>query len=223
MLRIPMVIEISDEGLASLRAAIIDPNPLPMTPTASPSAADTGSVAAPPGVPSRLTEVEFPYEWRLVEEREGETYTWPEPGGPDEYVTFRVYEGVTSAGKVRAAIGECERVAVRGKDRQYAITFLMTPGGSKRPIAEFLETDDYETTRDRIAIVKGKNGSPKMYDPTDALPPEYGRFRIETYRNRIDYSGSYTKQAIVARDDDIDAMLGHTLIQAQTRRGLSRS
>src|SRR4051794_37036710 len=114
-----MIIEIPDEGLDAIRAAA------EARAAQAPSAVESVPAAAPPDVPTRLTEVEFPKEWTLVEEREGETYTWPEPGGPDEYVTFRVYAGTTSTGTVRAAIGECERVAVRGKDRMYAITFLI--------------------------------------------------------------------------------------------------
>lgn len=162
--------------------------------------------------------LELPKHWRLVEEREGETYSWPQ--GPDEYKTFRVYEGETSTGVVRLAIGTCQRVAARGKDRHYLMTHYLTPAGSKRPIAEFLETDDYDDTGDLIAIIKGKGGGAKMYDPFDDLPTPYGPFRIETYRDRVDVTGSYEKLGVVAHEDDVDTILGHTLIQSQTRFGL---
>ena len=163
-------------------------------------------------------QVELPEAWKFIEELLGETYKWPQE--TDEYETFRIFEGRTSGGIVRAALGACERTQVRGRDRRYIITHYLTPGGSKRPIAEFLETDDYAETGDLIAIIKGKGGRPKMYDPTDDLPPEYTRFRIETYRDRINVPGSYEKLGIVAHEDDAETMLSHTLIQAQSRFGL---
>ena len=201
-LRIPVVLEISDEALEQIRAAIVAPET---------------TAAEPARISAADDPVELPSKWAFVEERKGETYSWP--NGPDEYVTFRVYEGSTSAGSIRLALGECTRANVRGRDRKYVITFYLNPAGSKRPIAEFLETDDYEETGDLIAIIKGREGSAKMYAPIDDLPGVYERFRIETYRDRIDYSGSYVRLGVVAHEDDIDTMLGHTLIQGQTRFG----
>jgi hypothetical protein len=203
-LRIPVILEFSNEALALLRASA--------TSESRPEPQDIH--VAPP----TESAVELPDAWQLVEEREGESYSWPQ--GDDEYVTFRIYEGQTSAGAVRLAIGRCARVAARGKDRHYLMTHYLTPRGSKRPISEFLETDNYDETREVIAIIKGKGGGAKMYDPSDELPAPYAKIRTETYRDRVDVPGSYEKLGVVAHEDDIATILGHSLIQSQTRFGL---
>ena len=201
--RIPVVIELSEEALRVLGQALIN---------------QQGGTTLMTTLSTTAAIIELPTDWTLIEEREGETYSWPE--GPDEYETFRIYEGTTSEGTVRLGLGACERQEVRGKARRYVIAHFMTAGGSKRPIAEFLEVDDYADSGDLVAVIKGKGGGAKMYDPTDDLPAEYEGFRIETYRDRIDAPGSYEKLGVVAHEDDVATMLGHTLIQAQSRSGL---
>jgi hypothetical protein len=224
-IRIPATLEIEPEGLAAIADFLgIEPPVVPLGPPPVVRPRRSGEELV--GEVERLVgphaiEVELPEGWDFVEERSGETYHWPE--GDDEYVSFRIYEGRTEDGSIRLAVGECRRVNVRGKDRKYVITHYLAPTGSKRPISEFLEVDDYEQTRDLIAIIKGSDGGAKMYDPTDELPAAYAPFRIETYRDRIDAPGSYSKLGVVAREDDIDTMLGHTLIQAQSRFGLRPS
>jgi len=52
------------------------------------------------------------------------------------------------------------------------------------------------------------------------LPEAYTDFRIETYRDRVDASGSYNKLGIVAREDDVDAILGHTPQSRPSRRSV---
>lgn len=210
-LTIPVTIEISDEGLAVLSSHLGN-GPDETEPTAS---------ARPAPVVATPDDIELPESWRLVEEQSGVTYTWPQPDGPDVYDPFRTFEGTTSAGSVRLAIGECVRTNVRGKDRKYFITHHIGPAGGKRAIAEFLETDDYEETGDLIAIIKGKGGGAKLYDPTDDLPAVYLPYRTETYRDRIDYPRSYQKLGIVASEDDVETILNHTLIQVLSR-GLDR-
>ncbi len=209
--------ELDEEAIQALVNAVNNAN----TADLGVLAGNDAAVTIVPPVAVAASPIELPEDWRLVEEREHETYSWPE--GPDEYETFRVYEGTTSKGSIRLALGFCDRVEVRGKDRQYVITHYIGAGGSPRPIAEFLEVDDYEQTRELIAVIKGKGDSPKMYDPTDDLPDAYDGLRIETYRDRIDWPGSYTKQAVVAHEDDAATMLAHTLIQAQSRHGLGPS
>jgi hypothetical protein len=74
-----------------------------------------------------------------------------------------------------------------------------------------------------VAIIRGSDGGRKMYDPTAAIPRAYNALRVETYRDRIDYPGSWNKQAVVAHENDADTMLAHSLIQAQTRFGIRPS
>jgi hypothetical protein len=162
-----------------------------------------------------LADLAPPADWKLVEEREGETYSWPEE--TDEYKTFRVYEAETPMGSIRLAIGRCDRVMVRDEEREYFITGHIGETGTFRPIAEFLATDDYAETGETIAVVKGKAGSARMYDPGDELPAPYSRLRTEIYRDRVDKPYSYTKLGVVAGRDDVDTMLGHTFIQAVSR------
>jgi hypothetical protein len=164
----------------------------------------------------------IPTDWTHVESREGETYSWPEL--LEEYTTFDVYEGRRQDGVTsRWAIGECERVAVWGKDRKYYIVFRLGSGnGSKQPICEFLETDDYEATGDLVAIIRGSGGprGQRMFDPGAALPRQYDGMRIETYRDRIagtDQLRGWNKLAVVAHEEDSASMLRHAAIQVHLR------
>ncbi len=199
-------IAIDDTELAKLAQAVAGANAAHEDPERQ---GLTGAVA------ERYMDVEFPGRWELVATREGETYTWPQ--GPDEYTNFQIYEGRTPRGTIRLAVGRCERTEVWGRDRVYLITFHITAGG-KRPLCEFLETDDHATSREFIAIIRGNGDSGRgMYSPGAHLPGAYRKLRIETYSDRIAFKGAWTKQAVVAQEDDIDSMLNHSLIQAEQR------
>jgi hypothetical protein len=210
-LRLPAIIEIPDEAIAELVGHIE---------VSSEAQAELQAAGVTPSA-TTSSGVELPTSWTFVEERQGETWTWGDQR--ETYAPFRVFRGATAGGTVRLALGECKRTEVRGRNRRYIITFFIRPTGSKRPISEFLETDDYEERGDLIAVIKGSDGGARMYDPTDSLPGVYQGFRIETYRDRIDYPGSFHKLGVVAHQDDVATMLGHTLIQAQSRFGLGPS
>lgn len=203
-LRLSATIELSDEQLSRIAEHLRDTS-------GSVPARDHSDHARPAGG--------IPDEWRLVEERHGVTYSWPEE--TDVYEPFRVYEGVGAAGTIRLAIGACERTMVRGEGREYLITGHVAESGAFRPIAEFLATDDHERSGEMIAIIKGKGGTARMYDPTDELPEVYSAFSTETYRDRVDKPHSYNKLGIVAGKDDAETMLGHTYFQAVTRLGIN--
>lgn len=164
----------------------------------------------------------IPDKWVFVESREGETYSWPEL--EEEYTRFDVYEGRAPNGEVSFwAIGECERTQVWGRDRKYYIVFWLGAGrGSKQPICEFLEADDYGESTDLVAIVRGSGGprGQRMFDPGDTLPEPYDGLRIETYRDRIPGTSGlsgWNKLAVVAREDDHESMLRHAAIQVNLR------
>ncbi|MGH3077645.1 MAG: hypothetical protein ACRDPZ_05610 [Gaiellaceae bacterium] len=161
----------------------------------------------------------MPDRWRLVGSRAGETYSWP--GLLEEYTSFDVYEGVAETGlRTTWAIGKCARYRVFEKDRLYFIVFRLGDGlGSKQPISEFLETDDYDETGDLIAVIRGSGGprGQRMFDPRATLPPYYEGMRIETYRDRIPRPRSYNKLGVVAHQDDFASMLRRAAIQVLLR------
>lgn len=155
-------------------------------------------------------------DWHLVREREGESYQWPE--GRDQYSPYRVFLGTTRAeGAVHIALGEAIRKNKWGRDRKYVVAFL-TNGSPHQPLAEFVAADDYEETRELVAVVRGSDGGRRMYGPGDALPSIYEeRFRTQVYSERVVHPGVWNKLVVVAREDDHEAMLNHALIQSRRR------
>lgn len=200
-LRIPVVLEISDDGLATLRGAV-DLFP--------PSGEQQAEAVSEPA-----RDVVLPERWTLLDETSGVRYTWGED--QDVYDPFVTYEGWTAKGKARLAIGKCERTRTHGRDRIYYIVISIGPEGGMRAIAEFLATDDYDETGDVIAIIKGKDGSGRQFDSTDELPPVYRDWNTVTYRDRVNYPGSYLKQGLVCNEQDFETMLNHSVAQIQLR------
>ncbi|HEX5593626.1 MAG TPA: hypothetical protein VFX35_09795 [Solirubrobacterales bacterium] len=200
-IRIPVVIEIDDRGIAQIEAAGIsiaarEPQRFEETPASD-------------------REVELPERWQLVGKDSEVRYTWGEDY--DLYDPFLTFEGTTPEGKARLAIGKCRRTRTHGRDRIYYIVVSIGPEGGMRAIAEFLATDDYEETGEVIAIIKGKDGTGRLFDSADELPPVYKDLRTVTYRDRVDYPGSYLKQGLVCDEDDAETMLNHSLAQMRLR------
>jgi hypothetical protein len=159
---------------------------------------------------------ELPEEWSLVREREGESYRWPEER--DRYSPYRVFVGLTRAeGAVHIGLGETDRKSKWGRNRKYVVAFLSS-GSPQQPLAEFVATDDYEESRELVAVIRGSDGGRRMYGPGDVLPGVYvERFRTELYSDRIRYPGVWNKVVVVAREDDHETMLNHALIQGRRR------
>jgi hypothetical protein len=203
---IPATITVGDEGLAVLASALgLDPGLAPKG-GAAPFVLHLGE---------RVLAIEFPSSWRNMGPRSDEFYTWPQ--GDEHYDPFTVFEGTTSKGSIRLAVGRCQRAPAWGKERTYLITFHITTGG-KRPLCEFLETDDYAKTREVIATIRGTGASKRgMYGPGDMLPSAYQKLNTGIYRDYIKVERSWNKQAVIAHEDDIDTMLAHSLIQADLR------
>jgi hypothetical protein len=154
--------------------------------------------------------------WRLVRERERESYQWPEER--DRYSRYRVFMGTTRAeGAVHIGLGETLRANRWGRDRKYVVAFRSS-GSPQQPLAEFVAADDYEETRELLAVIRGSDGGRRMYGAGDALPAVYReRFRTEMYSERVVYPGVWNKVVVVAREDDDEAMLNHALIQGRRR------
>ena len=134
---------------------------------------------------------DLPDDWRVVRKREEESYRWP--SGRDRYSPYRVFLGTTRAeGAVQIALGETIRKNKWGRDRKYVVAFL-TGGSPQQPLVEFVAADDYEQTRELIAVIRGSDGGRRMYAAGDALPALYTeRFRTQTYNERVGHPGHGT-------------------------------
>lgn len=165
---------------------------------------------------ARQPTADLPEDWRLVREREGESYRWP--NGRDRYSPYRVFMGTTRVeGAVQIGLGETIRENRWGRDRKYVVAFL-SGGSPQQPLVEFVAADDYEQTRELVAVIRGSDGGRRMYGAGDPLPAPYtDRFRTQIYNERVLYPGVWNKVVVVAREDDDQAILNHALIQSRRR------
>jgi hypothetical protein len=185
-------------------------------PTIKPVDADDASGQR--AAPGRGSNADLAEDWRLVRDREGESYQWP--GSRERYARYRVFIGTTRAeGAVHIGLGETIRKNKWGRDRKYVVAFLSS-GSPQRPLAEYVAADDYEKTRELVAVIRGSDGGRRMYGAGDPLPRVYReRFRTQMYSERVVYPGVWNKVVVVAREDDDEAMLNHALIQGRRRYG----
>jgi hypothetical protein len=165
---------------------------------------------------ARAGPLDLPDDWRLLREREGESYRWPT--GRDRYKPYRVFMGTTRAeGAVQVGLGETIRKNRWGRDRKYVVAFL-SAGSPQQPLVEFVAADDYEQTRELVAVIRGSDGGRRMYGVGDTLPAVYTeRFRTQIYNDRVVHPGAWNKIVVVAREDDHEAILNHALIQSRRR------
>jgi hypothetical protein len=159
---------------------------------------------------------DLPEDWRLLHERDGESYRWPK--GRDRYSPYRVHMGTTRAeGAVQIGLGETIRKNAWGRDRKYVVAFL-SGGSPQHPLVEFVAADDFDETRELVAVIRGSDGGRRMYGAADKLPVTYAeRFRTQIYNERVVHPGAWNKVVVVAREDDAAAMLNHALIQSRRR------
>jgi hypothetical protein len=158
----------------------------------------------------------LPEAWRLVHEREGESYRWPKRR--DGYSPYRVFMATTRAeGAVQIGLGETIRENAWGRERKYVVAFL-SGGAPQHPLVEFVAADDFEDTRELVAVIRGSDGGRRMYGIGDKLPAVYAEaFRTQIYNERVVHPGVWNKVVVVAREDDTAAMLNHALIQSRRR------
>jgi hypothetical protein len=175
-----------------------------------------GGAADEAAAPARGDRSDLPEDWRLVREREGESYRWPK--GRDRYDPYRVFIGTTRAeGAIQVGVGETVRKNRWGRDRKYVVAFL-SAGAPQQPLVEFVAADDYEQTRELVAVIRGSDGARRMYGAGDTLPAVYTeRFRTQLYNERVVHPGVWNKIVVVAREDDDEAILNHALIQSRRR------
>jgi hypothetical protein len=151
-----------------------------------------------------------------LREREGESYQWPE--GREQYSRYRVFLGTARAeGAVHIGLAEAVRQNRWGRDRKYVVAFL-SGGSPHQPLVEFVAADDYEQTRELVAVIRGSDGGRRMYGPGDDLPRIYKEgFRTQLYSERVVHPGVWNKLVVVAHEDDHQTMLNHALIQGRRR------
>ena len=195
----PLLIQLAEAGFSS--------------PVITPAGAERAArnAADSPGGHAKLAD-----GWRLVREREGDSYQWPDKR--ERYLRYRVFVGTTRAeGAVHIGLGEAVRKNKWGRDRKYVVAFLSS-GSPQQPIAEFVAADDYEETRELVAVIRGSDGARRMYGAGDALPRVYEeRFRTQLYSERVVYPGVWNRVVVVAREDDDETILNHALIQGRRR------
>jgi hypothetical protein len=196
----PLVARLSEAGFAHPSIRYVG--------TDSPS--DAAAASARPGSP------DLPDEWRLLREREGESYRWPKRR--DGYSPYRVFMGTTRGeGAVQIGLGETIRENAWGRDRKYVVAFL-SGGSPQHPLVEFVAADDFEDTRELVAVIRGSDGGRRMYGVGDTLPAVYAEaFRTQIYNERVVHPGVWNKVVVVAREDDTAALLNHALIQSRRR------
>jgi hypothetical protein len=175
-----------------------------------------GAAERAAGVPVRSAPSDLPDDWRLLHKREDESYRWPKRR--DDYSTYRVFIGTTRGeGAVQIGLGETIRENARGRDRKYVVAFL-SGGSPQHPLVEFVAADDFEDTRELVAVIRGSDGGRRMYGLGDKLPTVYSeRFRTQLYNERVMHPGAWNKVVVVAREEDDATMLNHALIQSRRR------
>jgi hypothetical protein len=166
--------------------------------------------------PARRGSPDLPEEWRLLREREGESYRWPKRR--DGYSPYRIFMGTTRAeGAVQIGLGETIRENAWGRERKYVVAFL-SGGSPQHPLVEFVAADDFEDTRELVAVIRGSDGGRRMYGIGDTLPAVYAeRFRTQIYNERVVHPGAWNKVVAAARPPPHAAMLNHALIQSRRR------
>jgi len=192
----PLLARLSEAGFANPVVSHVDPGA--RTAAARPEATD------------------LPDDWRLTQERHGESYRWPKQR--DSYSPYRVFLGTTRPeGAVQIGLGETMRENAWGRDRKYVVAFL-SGGSPQHPLVEFVAADDFEATRELVAVIRGSDGARRMYGIGDKLPAVYAEhFRTQIYNERVAYPGAWNRLVVVAREDDHTTMLNHALIQSRRR------
>jgi hypothetical protein len=155
--------------------------------------------------------------WRQVGELANQSYTWPQ--GTDHYKPFEVWESADARGRIQVGLGRiAERGRHFGKLRGYWMAFEMINGQKRRPIAEFVDADDFESSGTVVAVLKGKgDGGRSMFAPGDELPAGYERLTIEVFRDRVSGPQAYKRLAVVAEAGDRQSMCTHAFLQLGLR------
>jgi len=150
---------------------------------------------------------------------EGFVAKWPE--GEESWGPLDVYETHEGGGVVEFALGAPKhRLNLYGRDRGWVSIWQVRNGRPTRQLANFIETDSFETTGLRAALISGMGPTRKAnYAPEDseALPSAYNSMKLAVQRDVIDGPNSRNRLVVLASGDDLDAMLDHALVQLRVR------
>ncbi len=196
-----------------------------------PPAPTTQSVAGAPARAASTAANGRPAPWRKVDEMiEGFVAVWPAPAilraqGEsklrEHYPPMPVWETTDQRGLVRIAVGEPrERLPLYGKERGWISVWHVVNGRPQRQLANFVEVDDFETTRERAALISGKEGAAKKgFAPGEEnlLPPVYKGMRTEVQRARLVGPNSRNRLVVVATAGEDQVMLDHALAHLHLR------
>lgn len=157
--------------------------------------------------------------WRQIDGFEGFEHRWPEVH--EHYGPMTVWESRDDRGPVRFAIGAPrERLPLYGCERGWVSVWEVINGQPREQRANFIETDDFESTGERIAHIGGKGGNRMagfLPGEEDLLPPVYAGMKVELQRDRL--RGPYAKNrlGVVATSQDTETMLDHALAHLRLR------
>jgi hypothetical protein len=167
-----------------------------------------GSIGAEQSRPWSLGASAPSGQWEKTGSSTSVSYKWPD-GNVDEYTQFSHYVGHGEFEGMNLALGYLDNGDVIG-------FVLGTGGGSKRGITYFFPTDDFETTKEKISMIRGGGPNGRSgFGARDAIPPAYSEFETVILRDRK--AGKWRVLGVVAAEDDAETMLRHTALQAQLR------
>jgi len=139
-------------------------------------------------------------------------HTWP--NRQKEHYDEAYCGRVEIDGSLRSVtIGFTER-ATAGRIRRRAVVFV-----DRRPLVEFVASDDFDQSGRMLSLVKRKTG--KRLRPGETTPGEYRHLKIEPYRKYVTGPYTSTNQAVVCSKSDLAIMADHALIrlrQVETRQ-----
>ena len=129
-----------------------------------------------------------------------------------------MFIGTTRAeGAVQIGLGETIRENAWGRDRKYVVAFL-SGGSPQHPLVEFVAADDFEDTRELVAVIRGSDGGRRMYGVGDKLPAVYARALPDPDLQRAGRASGRLEQGRRRRPRGRRAaMLNHALIQSRRR------
>jgi hypothetical protein len=196
-----------EDVLELLRAALRDePRPSPVNAEQSPkSPPDTSQGRLEPWRPDGVIE-DFVAHW---------------PEGEEHYRPMEVYQTRDHHGPVRLAIGHPHRrLTLYGTERGWVSVWHVVNGRPVQQLANFIETDNFENTGERAALISGKDGARKKgFAPGEEslLPHVYSDMRLEIHRDRLNGPNGRNRLVVIATDRDTDIMLDHALAHLHLR------
>ena len=168
----------------------------------------TDEATATPSVPFDLDAPAPTGTWLETGRLAGQTYKWPD-GNVDHYDVVISYRGTGGWDGLMLGLGFLPIGEVTG----FA---LGSGGGSKRGITYFVPADDFEHSREKLSMIRGGGQKKRSgFAPGAELPRAYAGLKTAVLGDRIE--GKWNVQAVVADENDHDAMLRHTGLQAKLR------